>query len=141
MRAQKVIERPLLTSPPVFALARAEWAAYLADNPESLEEFPVPSANPSSTRKDKSLASLFETSIPEEIVGFECVDRDVMEKIWPVGAEHAMEVRRRCIRDSPVADAAPDSRPLSRLALEHELPRTRLAALFRRQVRRRRVAH
>lgn len=73
----------------------AEWAAYLSNNPENLEEYPEPEGNDADFREDPifKLSSVSQWSIPDEIEGFKCLDRELMSKIWPEGTEIALKVR------------------------------------------------
>lgn len=72
----------------------AEWAAYLSKNPENLEEYPEPQANDADFREHPffKLSSESQWSIPDEIEGFRCLDRELMSKIWPEGTEKALKV-------------------------------------------------
>lgn len=74
-----------------------EWAAYLNNNPENLEEYPEPEPNDSALRRENpAFDALFENpkwAIPDQVVGFECRDRELMAKIWPEGTDKALQVR------------------------------------------------
>ncbi|KAJ9107135.1 hypothetical protein QFC19_002795 [Naganishia cerealis] len=75
---------------------KLEWAAYLNNNPENLEEYPEPEPNDASLRLENSaFDALFDDerwAIPDEVNGFECRDRELMAKIWPEGTEKALQV-------------------------------------------------
>lgn len=71
-----------------------EWAAYLNNNPENLEEYPEPAANPATIREHAVLGKLFHDEkwrVPDEVDGFHCRDRELMEKIWPEGTDKALQ--------------------------------------------------
>ncbi|KAJ9111258.1 hypothetical protein QFC22_006558 [Naganishia vaughanmartiniae] len=79
----------------VYSPWQRQWAAYLNNNPENLEEYPEPEPNDSALRRDSTFGALFEDpkwTIPDEVVGFECRDRELMAKIWPEGTEKALQV-------------------------------------------------
>lgn len=72
-----------------------EWAAYLSNNPENLEEYPEPDANDADFCQHpifSKLSSDARWSIPDEVEGFKCLDRELMSKIWPEGTEKALQV-------------------------------------------------
>ncbi|KAJ9095331.1 hypothetical protein QFC21_005697 [Naganishia friedmannii] len=80
----------------VYSPWQRQWAAYLNNNPENLEEYPGPEPNDSTLRGvDPAFDTLFVDSkwaIPDEVAGFECRDRELMAKIWPEGTDKALQV-------------------------------------------------
>lgn len=59
-----------------------------------LEDCPPPYPNPKSIRKDGAFIALFETPIPESIVGFELglKEQEKMNEVWPAGEDIAAKV-------------------------------------------------
>lgn len=87
--------RMLLSSSSADFHLGVEWAAYLNNNPENLEEYPEPPPNPESIRQHSAFGELFRDkrwSVPDEVEGFRCRDRELMDKLWPVGTDKALQV-------------------------------------------------
>lgn len=62
----------------------------------------LPLGNDPSIRNDPHFGKLFDaTSIPDQVEGFECPDRDQIAEVWPEGTEAAKEV-------SDTSDRLPD---------------------------------
>lgn len=53
----------------------------------------MPTLNDHEIYSHSSYADLFNQVVPDEVVGFECEDREKMKAIWPEGHSAAKEVR------------------------------------------------
>ncbi|CEH18194.1 Deoxyribodipyrimidine photolyase/cryptochrome [Ceraceosorus bombacis] len=76
----------------VFSPWNKKWTEHLRQNPDLLEPSEKPSKNDPTARKDEKLRKLFDAKVPSSVKGFECVDREYMEKLWPAGTESARRV-------------------------------------------------
>ncbi|KAJ9091068.1 hypothetical protein QFC20_007743 [Naganishia adeliensis] len=79
----------------VYSPWQRQWAAYLNNNPENLEEYPEPAPNPAAIRQHPVYGELFQDgrwNVPDEVGGFQCRDRELMDKLWPVGTDKALQV-------------------------------------------------
>ncbi|TFK43424.1 DNA photolyase, FAD-binding/Cryptochrome [Crucibulum laeve] len=117
----------------VYSPYQRSWLATLNDNiPYYLEDCPLPKANPESIRASEKLCSLFHTSVPESLSGFELsnTDRETMTITWPAGEIVANEILVRFLRTKarpsqlgiadPLAPGAVDSRTESRISCYHK---------------------
>jgi deoxyribodipyrimidine photo-lyase len=67
----------------------------LNNNPENLEEYPEPAPNPDTIRQHPVYGKLIQDeqwNVPDEVEGFQCRDRELMDKLWPVGTDKALQV-------------------------------------------------
>ena len=55
-------------------------------------ELPDPSANPEVIHDSSVFSNLFSTPVLDYLEGFECMDKDKMEELWPAGTDAAVEV-------------------------------------------------
>jgi deoxyribodipyrimidine photo-lyase len=69
------------------------WAKLLEKEPHLLELSDPPHGNDVGIRQHEHFGKLFDaTSIPDQVEGFECEDREEMAEVWPEGTEVAKEV-------------------------------------------------
>lgn len=68
------------------------WLSTLHDHPEYLEEYPPPAPNLEAIHDSPTYSVLFSTPVPTSVDGFECIDKENMEKLWPAGTDTAIKV-------------------------------------------------
>ncbi|KAJ7276521.1 DNA photolyase, FAD-binding/Cryptochrome [Mycena haematopus] len=114
----------------VYTPYQKSWLKTLNANiPHFLENCPEPHPNSESVHTKAKFEVLFDSVVPESIVGFELgpADRAKMEEVWPAGETKANEILQRFLRTkarssqlaavNPLAEGAVDSAKHSRMAV------------------------
>ncbi|KAF8556978.1 hypothetical protein OG21DRAFT_1435920 [Imleria badia] len=117
----------------VYSPYQKIWIAKLNENISTyLEESPLPKANPSFVRQDRTFGTLFNTPVPHSVEGFELdpTDRETMVRVWPAGSGVAQEILSRFLNTKarssqlgtadPLADGAKISDKRTRILMYAE---------------------